>query len=1049
MNNEEFLTQAELDRITAYIQQIIKLNKELLATAEAVNNLPSAPGTPNAPKSRPDAQLAAAERELNKIYAERARIMTQIDVAVKNSSAVQAAANVKAQRTQELALVRAIAKEEAAAEGSKEKISATLGRMIIQQRQLNRQTVEGRKEFDRMGAEMNELNAQLLKMETARGAWGRNVSNYAGFNALGFQVQQVARELPSLTHSLPQFFLAISNNLPMLTDEFGKATIKYKAFQKALAEGQDVEKVEKPWKQVRQSILSWQTALVVGITLLVSHGDKVIAWAKNLFTGKDAALDAAGAMKKVNDTLEVSDFGKKMANFERLKDLYAEIGDNAKAKEQFLKDYREELDETGVSVRTLIEADNLFINNSAAYIDALKLRTQANAAQGLAEKEYAKQFEAQEKANEKIRKSGAQGAFDYFNSLEKGTKVFSTDFKTTVQQNLMELQQVAFSPYLMILQQRASESGLAEDWAAYHGRRMTEMREEANMAEYLGEKFNDIYADLGAQAQNIFTDAGFTELQKPDKDPVVKTSRARLKALEDERQAMADLATSEIDDQIGVIRRTLAQNKAAINERMSMVDDLYDLEEERAQKLYEIQRENLIQRNIDENTTYKEDGSVASTIDRVQAEKNVQNQLLALEYAFNAKIVDITNERIKQINDLENKRVQDAVRSVQAHLNALNRALTEGESVDLTDLSAEYAKGLMSREQYEQKQLEISRYYAAAREQSELDAMQSRLDAMNTEPVEYRDIDEQQAIIDLEQEIADKEVEIQARKNNEIIEDNQRMHDRIAQAAKTAFNGLLEITTELVNMQTERKLAALDKQLKISQAATDEEIDRIDRLYEHGAISEEEANARKAKTEQEQKLREEQISQQRAEIQKRQARMQVLVQTAQAIMQGAASAPWPWNLIPIGFAVATGAIQLAAVNAAKYAHGTPVGGHPGGLAWVGDGGRSELITYGGKGYKSPAVPTLIDLPKGAEVLPDYNIAVRDMILASVHTPVQNWPSDVPVFDDKNMLARFDRTNERLDKLGRINEIHLAEYRREKANRRFDEFRRRPITRKIN
>lgn len=50
----------------------------------------------------------------------------------------------------------------------------------------------------------------------------------------------------------------------------------------------------------------------------------------------------------------------------------------------------------------------------------------------------------------------------------------------------------------------------------------------------------------------------------------------------------------------------------------------------------------------------------------------------------------------------------------------------------------------------------------------------------------------------------------------------------------------------------------------------------------------------------------------------------------------------------------------------KYATGT--GNHPGGLAWVGDGGMNELISYGGNMFLSPATDTLVNLPRGAEVL---------------------------------------------------------------------------------
>ena len=106
------------------------------------------------------------------------------------------------------------------------------------------------------------------------------------FNTLNFQIQQVARELPSLALGPQMFFLAISNNLPMLTDEVARARKEYKELTAA------GEKTTPVWKQMLSGILSWQTALVVGITLLVAYGKEIGNFVSELFTGKKA-FDAA------------------------------------------------------------------------------------------------------------------------------------------------------------------------------------------------------------------------------------------------------------------------------------------------------------------------------------------------------------------------------------------------------------------------------------------------------------------------------------------------------------------------------------------------------------------------------------------------------------------------------------------------------------------------------------------------------------------------------------------------------------------------------------
>ena len=142
---------------------------------------------------------------------------------------------------------------------------------------------------------------ELVEAEQASGRFQRVVGNYASaFNGLGFSVQQVARELPSLAISANTFFLAISNNLPMLADEIKKASLQYKAFKAELAAGnKDIKPIAPVWQQLAKSIISWQTALVVGITLLSVYGKEVINWGKELVKGKNYILDLLSAEQEL------------------------------------------------------------------------------------------------------------------------------------------------------------------------------------------------------------------------------------------------------------------------------------------------------------------------------------------------------------------------------------------------------------------------------------------------------------------------------------------------------------------------------------------------------------------------------------------------------------------------------------------------------------------------------------------------------------------------------------------------------------------------------
>lgn len=208
---------------------------------------------------------------------------------------------IKALRTEMSAYTREIQaniREEINLDGSVEKLRAGVQALTAQYNKLSREErnnadVGGKlsSQIREMQTELNEANASLLNFRD-------NVGNYAsaakGFTPLTFQVQQLAREFPSLTVSAQQFFLAISNNLPMLADELTRARMANKALR---AEGKATIPV---FRQVISSILSWQTALAVGITLLTAYGKEIGTWVKKLFTAEEAITAAEYAQKQLN-----------------------------------------------------------------------------------------------------------------------------------------------------------------------------------------------------------------------------------------------------------------------------------------------------------------------------------------------------------------------------------------------------------------------------------------------------------------------------------------------------------------------------------------------------------------------------------------------------------------------------------------------------------------------------------------------------------------------------------------------------------------------------
>lgn len=188
-------------------------------------------------------------------------------------------------------------KLEQVAHGSIDEMSQALARMRTVYRSLN-EGERGNTFGQNLLKNIQALDTKIKELDASMGVHARNVGNYAsGWNGLSFSIQQVARELPSLAISPQTFFLAISNNLPILADQLALIRQRVKELK---AEGQSFTPV---WKQVIKSIISWQTLLVAGITVLTLYGKEITEWVGSLFKGEQAFDAAKQAAEQFHATM--------------------------------------------------------------------------------------------------------------------------------------------------------------------------------------------------------------------------------------------------------------------------------------------------------------------------------------------------------------------------------------------------------------------------------------------------------------------------------------------------------------------------------------------------------------------------------------------------------------------------------------------------------------------------------------------------------------------------------------------------------------------------
>ena len=216
------------------------------------------------------------------------------------------------------------------------------------------------------------------------------------FNGLNMSIQQIAREMPSLAMGPQMFFMAISNNLPVFADAVSRARLEYEALTKA---GQKATPV---WKQIATSLFSWQTALTTGIMLLVMYGDEIVDWVSSLIKGEEQWTATERAQRGLSEAIKESGYGigDEIVLLRQLSDEWLTLGDNLDAKKKFIKDNQSAFEDLGVAISDVNDAENLLQINTPDFIEAMRLRAEATAANKLAAEKYEEALTAERNAAE-------------------------------------------------------------------------------------------------------------------------------------------------------------------------------------------------------------------------------------------------------------------------------------------------------------------------------------------------------------------------------------------------------------------------------------------------------------------------------------------------------------------------------------------------------------------------------------------------------------------------------------------------------------------------
>lgn len=373
---------------------------------------------------------------------------------------------------------------------------------------------------------------------------------------------------------------------------------------------------------------------------------------------------------------------------------------------------------------------------------------------------------------------------------------------------------------------------------------------------------------------------------------------------------------------------------------------------------------------------------------------------------------------------------------------AVQKSLRDTAYVEeVTAIEQEYAEGLITKEEYERALYDAKVRYEQASALAVIESLEKQLDVE-----EMTDKDREKAMRELAKaraELAKKEVDEEIAE----MERAKKADDDLAKKRQQNMRKWMQVASQaigqirgLIGAMYDGQIQKIDEEKEVNQAHYDEEVERIESLAERGAISTEEAEARKAAAEKRRSDKEAELEKKKQELEYKKAVWEKATSIAQAGIATALAITQALPNIALAAVVgAMGAIQIATILSTPikaYAKGTGEKGHEGGLAMVGDGGKREVVVIGNSAWLTPDKPVVVDLPKGAMVYPDVEDWKLSVPLAGAAAPLQqNEPRTLVVNDYKRLEKKMDERN----RLARISlrlqadaayRAEFAQYRRE-------------------
>lgn len=380
----------------------------------------------------------------------RSLARAEVDLKLAMTDTAKEIAVLKQRQTDQTRLNKLVAKLNNSMAGSYNALSAQYELNKIKMNNLSQSYLENTEAGKRLVKQTAEIYAAMDKYQKSTGKHTLSVGNYKqAFDGLGFSVSQVARELPSLAISANTFFLAISNNIPMVIDEIQKLRAANEAAAKA-GEAQ----VSITGKLIK-SMFSFNTVMVLVLTAFSIWGKDITNWIGSLFTGKKRVEDLTSSLKHMADAMQNARLETAKETL-KLNLLYKTATNNAKSTNErtkavkalkkeypeYFKNLSDEEIKLGKASKAYKEATKAITENAKAraaldkitelqkeFIDTDQKRIGLLTKQVQAQEELAKAEQYTAKVSSTITATSTQAASQYYAATASNVNKLKDDIK--------------------------------------------------------------------------------------------------------------------------------------------------------------------------------------------------------------------------------------------------------------------------------------------------------------------------------------------------------------------------------------------------------------------------------------------------------------------------------------------------------------------------------------------------------------------------------------------------------------------------------------------